>query len=108
MINRYLNNVEQTKDTVQVMTSEDRSRQLMENLGLINETECPSLEFVDVPKVNKYILGLLGSRYRYYYLTDNETPLSDLAVHTSSSVQSRDNEALAVHKLLYFRSKCHT
>ncbi len=56
VINKYLDNVEK------VRTTEDRTRQIIENLGFINETECPTLEFVDVPKVNKYILGILGYR----------------------------------------------
>lgn len=54
MINKYLDMYEadRTEDTVQARTPEDKTRQLMENLGLINEEECPILESIDVPKVN--------------------------------------------------------
>jgi hypothetical protein len=53
MINKYLDVYEfdRSDDMVQSRVSEDRTRQLMENLGLINETECPVLEFIEVPKV---------------------------------------------------------
>ena len=64
MINKYLDMYEadRTEDTVQSRASEDRTRQLMDNLGLINETECgmPTLEFIDVPKVNKCFSSLFS------------------------------------------------
>ena len=48
MINKYLDvyELDRSDDMVQSRISEDRTRQLMENLGLINEMECPVLEYV--------------------------------------------------------------
>jgi hypothetical protein len=56
IINQYLDNYESESDHPDPMfggnsLADPKARLLMENLELLNELECPTLELIEVPKV---------------------------------------------------------